>query len=65
MTTKDAWRRTALKEKEHAASVRTGRNMAPQSQLLTPESATEEVETAETSSSLPLGPVYYFNTNYI
>jgi hypothetical protein len=66
MTTKDARRHTATKkEKEHAASVRKGRKMAPPSQLLTPESATKAVETAETPSRLPLKPVYYFNTDYL
>ena len=66
MTTKDAKRHAATKkEKEHTASVRKGKKMPPPSQLLTPESATEEVETAETPSRLPLHPVYYFNTDYL
>ena len=66
ITTKYAKRHaTTKKEKEHAASVRKGRKMAPPSVLLTPESATEEAESAETPSRLPLDPVYYFNTDYL
>ncbi|KAJ5144328.1 hypothetical protein N7476_004862 [Penicillium atrosanguineum] len=66
LTTKDAKRHaTTRKEKEHAASVRKGRKMAPPSLLLTPESATEEAESAETPSRPPLDPVYYFNTDYL
>ena len=66
LTTKDAKRLAAArKTKDDAASVRKGRKMAPPSQLLTPESATEEAESAETPSRLPLDPVYYFNTDYL
>lgn len=66
MTTKHAKRYAVTKkDKEHAASVRKGRNVAPPSLFLTPESATEEAQTAETPSRLPLNPVYYFNTDYL
>jgi hypothetical protein len=66
LTTKDANRSIAAKQqKEHEASVRKARRMAPPSVLLTPISAAEEDELADTPSRIPIEPVYQFNRGYL
>jgi len=64
LTTKDVNRCiTKWKEKDHEAGVRKA-GKAPRS-LISTKSATEEAESAGTSSRVPVAPEYQFHTCYL